>query len=264
VHRRYDRFRSNERIGETPAMWLRRDWTDADALAENQAPPSQFGLPADGWIYYEFDPTLVRPPAITRTENVEEQRRYDGLDLTVRKRFDERWRMNAALSWQRTVTDPEFCLDCTNVDKRLGRNTGTPWLIKLNGAYALPGGWSASANLQMYAGEDRPLLFEGPPRRSGGLNPTTGNPVTMAGVNLVAHPVGTVREPTRHMLDAQVEKSIAIGGGRTRLRLLATVFNALNVNTSRERINFLESTNFGDVISIQPPRIFRVQVGVAF
>jgi hypothetical protein len=75
--------------------------------------------------------------------------------------------------------------------------------------------------------------------------------------------VGSVREPARHMLDAQVEKTFLLGG-RNQLRLRATVFNVFNVNTSRQRINDLNSTRFGDVISIQPPRILRVQVTVGF
>jgi len=266
IHRLYDRFRNNNRIGETKDMWVAREWTDADAIAEGVDPPSMFGLPSTGWIYYEFNPALVRPAAVSRTENVVEDRRYDGVDLTVTKRFSDRWMLNGALTLQRRIDDPEFCFDCTNLDKRFGINNQTAWILKLNGMYALPGGWNASANLQMQQGQNRSINFDGPDDgfRSGGISSTSGNPLTLDGFSFTAHDFGTVREPTVHLLDAQVTKTFDLRGGRNRLSLMLSVFNVLNANTSRAFINDLNSSRFDEVTSILAPRVARVQASITF
>ena len=266
IHRKYDRFRSNIRIGETKDMWVPREWTDADAIAEGMEPPSQFGLPSDGWIFYEFNPNLVRPPGIFRFQNVEEERRYDGVDFTVTKRFSDRWMMNSAITVQRRIDDPNFCFDCTNNDKNEGFNNQTLYVVKLNGMYAFPGGWNASANLQIQEGGNRGIEFEGPPDgfRSGGISPNTGNPLTLDEVEFDAYPVRTVLEPVQHLLDAQVTKSFDLRGGRNRLNLIFSVFNVLNANTARSFENDLNDNDFGDITSILPPRVARVQASITF
>jgi len=266
IHRLYDRFNSSIRIGETKDMWVAREWTDADFIAEGLEPPSQFGLPSTGWIYYEFNPNLVRPPGITRTQNVAETRRYNGVDLTVTKRFSDRWMMNGALTVQRRIDDPDFCFDCTNQNKSFGINNQTLWILKLSGMYALPKGFNASANLQMQQGPNRGIQFDGPPDgyRSGGISSTSGNPLTLDDVRLTAYEVGTFREPMVHLLDAQVTKSIDLRGGRNRLSLIMSVFNVLNANTVRGYNNNLNSSNFDNVTSILAPRVARVQASITF
>ena len=44
IHRIYDRFRWNLRIGETADMWIPREWTAADAIADGNPIPAE-GLP---------------------------------------------------------------------------------------------------------------------------------------------------------------------------------------------------------------------------
>ena len=266
IHRVYDRFTSNIRIGETKDMWVAREWTDADAIAEGIDPPSSFGLPSSGWIYYEFNPNLVRPPGITRTQNVEETRTYDGVDFTVTKRFSDRWMMNAGITVQRRIQDPNFCFDCTNNDKIQGINDATLYLVKLNGMYALPKGFNVSANLQIQQGQSRGIGFDGPPSgyRSGGISSTSGNPLTLGSATFTAYEFGTFREPMVHLLDAQVTKTIDLRGGRNRLSLIFSVFNVLNANTVRGLENDLNDSDFGEVTSILAPRVARIQASISF
>jgi hypothetical protein len=272
IHRNFDRFNANIRVGETEDMWLRREWTDADFIAANLDAPSAFGLPSTGWIYWEFDPTVIRPENINNRANTEEKRSYDGVDFTVTKRFANRWMLNLAATVQASVTDPDFCayrnneFDCTNVNRTEGLNTGTKYLVKLNGMYALPRGWNVSANLQIKQGQNRGIGFDGPQTRSGGLN-AAGTSVLSLGsgaVTFTAYDHGTRREPLEHLLDAQVTKSFDLRGGRNRLSLIFSVFNVLNANTVRGLRNDLNNTNFGEITSILSPRIGRVQASITF
>jgi hypothetical protein len=268
IRRTYDQFRSDIRIGETKDMWIAREWTDADFIAEGEPSPGSLGLPSSGWIYYEFNPNLVRPANIELTQNVTEERTYDGVDFTVTKRFSDRWSMNAAITVQKRIEDPDFCFDCTNLDKTFGINDITKYIVKLNGSYALPGGWNASANLQMAQGQNRNITIDGPPSgyRSGGISSTTGNPLTLGGqgLNFTVNPYGTEREPLEHLLDAQVTKSFDLRGGRNRLNLVMSVFNVLNANTVRGYRNNQSLSNFGEVTSILAPRVARIQAAISF
>ena len=226
--------------------------------------------PTTGWIYYEFDPTIVRPPNVSNRANTSEKRHYDGVDFTVTKRFADRWMMNLAATVQENVTNPDYCTDCTNVNRREGFNTGTAYLIKLNGMYALPGGWNVSANLQMKQGQNRGISFDGPPTdyRSNGLGEEGYSNVPgadgLGAVSFTAYDYGTEREPLEHLLDAQVTKSFDLRGGQNRLSLIFSVFNVLNANTIRGLNNDLNSSNFGQINSILSPRIGRVQASITF
>jgi hypothetical protein len=272
IRRDFDRFNANIRVGETEDMWLRREWTEQDFLNEGLDPPSQFGLPTTGWIYYEFDPNVVRPEAVYNRSNVNEKRHYNGVDFTVTKRFADRWMANLAATVQTNVTDRDFCVyrnneyDCTNSDKSVGLNTGTLFLVKLNGMYALPGGWNASANLQIKQGQNRSIGFDGPQTRSGGLNSSGTSLLTLpnSAVTFQAYEYGTNREPLEHLLDAQVTKSFDLRGGKNRLSLIFSVFNVLNANTVRGLRNDLNNTNFGEITSILSPRIGRIQASITF
>jgi len=264
IHRLFDRGASNIRIGETKDMWVARTWNEQDFIDNGEEPPSQFGLPTTGWVYYEFDPTIIRPTNITRTENNPEERHYDGVDFTVTKRFSDRWMANAAITVQQNVTDPDFCFDCTNVDKSEGLATGTRYLIKINGMYAFPGGWNASANLQIQQGGNRGINFDGPSTRSGGLNSSGTSLLNLGGTSFTAYPYGTVRYPQVHLLDAQLTKSFDLRGGQNRLNLIFSVFNVTNANTIRSQTNDLNSTNFDVVSNILAPRVARIQASITF
>jgi hypothetical protein len=260
MYRLYDQFRTNVRIGETKEMWIAREWSDADFIAAGVDPPSQFGLPSTGWTYYEFDSTLVRPAAIARMQNVVEDRRYHGVDITVTKRLTGRWMLNAAITLQSRTQTPNFCLDCTNNDKIEGINDITAYIVKLNGMYLLPGGWRASANLQVQQGQDRAIFFDGPPSgyRSNGIGSLLG------AVSFTAYDYGTNREPLQHLLDAQVAKSFDLRGGPGSLSVTASVFNILNGNPVRGTNTDLNSVSFGQINAILAPRVARIQATLRF
>ena len=174
--------------------------------------------------------------------------------------------MNFATTIQSTKTPNDYCFNCTNVDKTEGRNTSTLYIVKLNGMYAFPGGWNASANLQIQQGGNRGIFFDGPPSgfRSGGISSTTGNPLTLGSQTFTAYPLRSQLEPVQHLLDAQVTKSFDLRGGQNRLNLIFSVFNVLNSNTARAFNNDLNSTNFDNVTSILAPRIARIQASITF
>jgi hypothetical protein len=260
MYRLYDQFRTNVRIGETKEMWIAREWSDADFIAAGVDPPSLFGLPSTGWTYYEFDPALVRPDAIARMQNVVEDRRYHGVDITATKRLAGRWMLNAAITLQSRRQTPNFCFDCTNNDKIEGINDITAFIVKFNGLYLFPDGWRASANLQIQQGQNQNTFFDGPPSgyRSGGIGSRLG------AVSFTAYEFGTKREPLQHLLDAQVAKSFELRGGSQSLSVTVSAFNILNANTVRGSNTNLNSLSFGQINDILAPRVARIQVSFRF
>jgi hypothetical protein len=136
--------------------------------------------------------------------------------------------------------------------------------MKLNGMYALPKGFNASANLQVQEGGNRGIFFDGPQTRSAGLNAAGTILLSLTALNFTAYESGSQRLPLVHLLDAQVTKSIDLRGGKNRLSLIFSAFNVLNANTIRGRNNDLNSANYDRVTSILSPRVGRVQASITF
>jgi hypothetical protein len=265
IYRYYDDFSYSPRIGELASHYVDRTWSDADFLAAGLDAPSQFGLPSTGWVYSEIDPTITRVPGTTRTTNNNEYRVYNGVDLTVTKRFSNKWMMNASLTVQdRKDHNITTIGDRSNDDKFEGKTTGTHYIMKLNGMYALPKGFNASANLQVQEGGNRGIFLDGPQTRSGGLNAAGTALLNLGALNFTAYENGSQRLPLVHLLDAQVTKSIDLRGGKNRLSLIFSAFNVLNANTIRGRNNDLNSANYDRVTSILSPRVGRVQASITF
>ena len=132
------------------------------------------------------------------------------------------------------------------------------WEGRVSGSYTFPHQILASANFEHRSGapQARQVLFTG------------GQAIRSIVVNV--EPIGSLRLPSTNLLDLRVAKRFTLGGARS-LEIRADVFNALNVNTTLERVlrsgpDFLR-TGFTTgattaVQSIVLPRI--VQLGASF
>jgi hypothetical protein len=243
VHRTYDRFIWTPGIDDTSANYIAKTWTD---------PVS--GLTS---TYYELKPGAGLSGFTETTNQPGRYLTYQGLDLMVRKRFGDRWMMNAALTLQSSIdhwpagsyTDP------TGIDKLNGQ-PGDPYLprylAKLNGRVLLPWGLGASATANIQDGFIRDIVFNGPPTRNG-LPFTT----------LMAAPQGATRYPALTMVDVQVDKTVKLSA-RMRLTLNAVVFNAFNAGTVLSAVNNLSLTTYGNVLSLVGPRVARFGATITF
>jgi Carboxypeptidase regulatory-like domain len=186
---------------------------------------------------------------------------YNGVILTVNKRYSNRWQLNSSLTLQNnpgynptgSYTNP------TGVQFQNGVSTLARYNFKANGSYQLPWGLQASANLNVNDGNTRTLTVTGPGNVYGG---TTG---TINYGTLEFQARDSVRYKSTTLLDAGVQKVIAFGGGRYRLKLMADAFNITNINTVRSYSSSnLSLATSSQISGIVAPRVFRISAQINF
>ncbi|HEX6322871.1 MAG TPA: hypothetical protein VFZ36_04025, partial [Vicinamibacterales bacterium] len=251
VYRKYDRGLQTFTIGYEPGApgypltnLYEGPLVHTDPQTGTQAP------------YYVIRQGAARPSglgSITVTDPDEED--YHGVDLTMNKRYSDRWQMNVALTLQ---TNPDYSAasasNPTGIEFREGVSTLSRYVFKVNGSYALPWGIMASGNFNMNDGSVRILEMDGPGDVYGG---TTGQ---ISYDELEFQDRDSERFDPAPLLDLAVHKTFALGNNeRFRLKLMFDMFNILNTNTiidySSDNIN---RTSFTAPEDIVPPRVFRV------
>jgi hypothetical protein len=197
-------------------------------------------------------------PAGGVLRNQDQRRSYQSLDISARKRYRDRWLMNASLILQDTrihygPADLAY-QDPTNVAQQDGAKAGTlnaNWSAKLSGMYSFPWGINASGFLNMRQGYPFNRTVQSP-SRTGALGQ----------VDVMIDNFGDTRLENFYQLDARVEKVIAFQGKR--VFLSADVFNLLNANTVLARRTRQNATNANDAQEILAPRVARFGVRVTF
>jgi len=202
------------------------------------------------------------------------EREYDGVEVTLEKRFSNNWSMNASYvySKSRGLIGTDFNDSWTgasyfdnpnahvnaygdfNLERRhqfkLNLLVRGPWGINIGAFYRMLAG-------RRYQRQIRSIDF--------GLDLNQGT------VTVNAEKRGTRKYPDLSILDLHLEKMFKIG--KIRLSLFADVFNVFNINTatslwatssSGTSINGIP-VNFGDTDDIyDPPRIFRLGSRIEF
>jgi hypothetical protein len=211
---------------------------------------------------YSLDPALVtrRDRIITNVEGLRSD--YDGVVLSVNKRFTSRWQMLAGLTLQShdgfahngTFTDTGTTTDFNNPNYQLNRAnsvvfTDIPWAFTLSGSYQLP-----------YA-----VVF------SGKYTARDGDPLNRT-LSVSGLPQGTETvwvqgrgedrtETVNKFVDVRFSKRVSIG--LARLEGTLDVFNLLNANHVVGQIEAIGST-IGRPNRILAPRIVRFGVTARF
>ena len=191
---------------------------------------------------------------------------YHGVDITMNKRFSNRWQGSVAITLQKnpgylpayTFTNP------TGVNFSDGASTIARYLIKANGAFQLPWDIMVSGNLNINDGATRTLSINGPGSVYGGVT-TTGAASTINYGTLAFEVPGTTRFKPTSLLDLGAQKVINFRGGKNRLKLMADAFNIFNVNTILGYSSSNRSlATFSAPNSIVPPRVFRIGASISF
>ncbi|HEX6164769.1 MAG TPA: hypothetical protein VFZ31_15470, partial [Vicinamibacterales bacterium] len=198
-------------------------------------------------------------PAQQIRRNAERTRRYHGLEMTAKKRFSERWMLNASANIQSTtyhyVAPDASYQDPTDVALLDGAQTGTSnarWIGKLSGLYVLPWqdiGISGFFNARQGYPFNRYLLS---PSRTGGIGT----------VNVDIDRWGDVRYDNFYQLDMRVEKQFTFG--RTKWAAAFDLFNVLNSNVVLGREDQMNSTRANFVEEVLAPRVARFGVRLNF
>ncbi len=212
--------------------------------------------PSYSVTYYQLPFTQ---PAQQIRRNAERTRRYHGLELTARKRFSDRWMVNASGNIQTTkyyYVGPDVSYqDPTDVALLDGAETGTAnarWVGKLTGLYVLPWqdiGISGFFNARQGYPFNRYLLS---PSRTGGIGTA----------NVDIDRWGDVRYDNFYQVDMRVEKQFTFG--RTKWSAAFDVFNVLNSNVVLAREDQMNSTRANFVEEVLAPRVARIGVRVNF
>jgi hypothetical protein len=200
-------------------------------------------------------------PAGTVLRNNDFTRDYNGIEITARRRFTNKWLMNSSFTLNSTVldyptvTDFSTTSDPTNFEFTNGADSGglngPRWTAKLSGMYALPWDMSIAAfyNLRDGLQFNRTILS---PNRTGSLGTASV---------LVAQQ-GTEHYPTFSQLDLHWSKSLRFGQRRLQFNVDGfNLTNAATVLTRQTRQNFAQA-NY--VTSILAPRVFRFGLKVNF
>jgi Carboxypeptidase regulatory-like domain len=259
IWRKYDRFFWSDNIGLTSA--------DYRAVAQTPTCPVA-GARCEPVTY--FEPTIPIPAAFVYTNIPDRWRNYNGVELTLTKRYADRWMASLSYAYNNAVDvfdSPDSYQDptctaaaCPGKQQYAPESGGSgidnvfpnaKWLIKANGLYTLP--WQEiglSANLNSRQGYPFPQSIQTPNR---------ANQAGQAQVSLDL--LGELRMDNVTSVDFRVDKTFTFARG---LRIVPSVdvFNLMNANTILARRRNQIAANANEVSGIIAPRVVRFGVKV--
>ncbi len=265
IYRRYDNGTAGYIIGFEPGA------AGFPAASVYETTSSAYVDPVTGKSgnYFMVKQGLARPSGASITATSLAYQTYQGVDLTLNKRYSDKWQLNIALTLQKrndfnpvgSFTNP------TGLEYYNGLNTGARYLFKVNGSYDLPWGIMASTNFNMNDGSQRTLVINGPGQVYGG---TTG---AISYSTLRFQPEDTTHLERTILWDLGLNKTFTFRGGQNRIKLTLDGFNVLNsapvLGFSSNNISEVGTTTnpvapMDRISSILPPRVFRVGVTLWF
>jgi hypothetical protein len=214
--------------------------------------------------------------------------KYDGLDLSVRKRMSNNFMLNAGLTLQKQkatydggdslafyigdggLNGQVFPFDPTNLpflndhpyafapggSGKSGVYPYSEWQLKLSGVYQFPWDISAGAFARYQQGYPYVLFAT---ITEGSLAPSLGTQSHL----ILVEPFGDRRFENIFTLDLQFEKGIDFGN-YGRLALSANVFNVTNTNTIIRRLRSVTSSSLNRIDELISPRALRIGARYSF
>jgi hypothetical protein len=162
---------------------------------------------------------------------------FNGLDLTLNKRFDRRWMLIGGVSLGHNEGDIFGTADLNNPNYQFRRGVlgnDVPVSLKLSGSYQAPYGVMVGAAFQHYTGF--------PETTSVSVGATTVA-LTQVTQSIVVQPRGTTRLPDVNLLDMNVKKIVRFNN-RFSAQPALEVFNLLNSNAIQARNTVLGPAYF--------------------
>jgi hypothetical protein len=264
IYRKYDRGLATYTLGYQPGA-------PGYPLSQIYRGPLTYTDPATGNVgeYYVVADGAMRPSgagSITMTDP--NYQVYNGVDITVTKRYSNRWQFNAAVTIQDNPQYfPEGSIDFINPTGSTYRNgisTIAKYVVKLNGSYDLPWGITGAANFNMFQGAARTLTINGPGNVYGGIN-AAGAATTISYATLEFQDRDATRFGDTKMLDLGLQKQISFGNDRYKLKLMVDLFNVFNTNEILAySSNNVNTASWTAPSSIIPPRVLRFGVRANF
>jgi hypothetical protein len=271
IYRRYDHGTSNYTLGFQPGA----PGFPQSSLYEST--PTTYTDPTTGRSgnYYVIRQGVMPPSGVgSITMTSLGYSTYQGVDLTLNKRYSDRWQLNVAFTIQKDLNYyPEGSFtNPTNIEYLEGFNSGARFLFKVNGSYDLPWGVMLSSTLNINDGANRTLSIDGPGPVYNGVN-ASGAATTTNLNTLNFQPTGTTRLEKTVLWDLGLNKTFTFRGGQNRIKVTLDGFNVLNTSPilgfSSNNISSLGSTSnpilpSERISSLLPPRVFRAGVTIWF
>ena len=194
---------------------------------------------------------------------------YKTIELSARKRFAQRWSMNASFSYTWThefgnnyannrfgtaISNFAFFGSFPSTPNEYTENHFTNWLVKFSGT--IDAGWDifVTPALKMSSGTPYGRSFP-----VAGCSTTVVTNCSNYGPQLVlVEPLGTRRQDNIAILDMRIEKKIVFAD-RGRLGLFLDIYNALNADTL-VNINWRSGGSFEKATTVVGPRILKFGV----
>ncbi|HWQ00352.1 MAG TPA: hypothetical protein VNK92_07760, partial [Vicinamibacterales bacterium] len=227
-------------------------------------PDGLAGTADDGTVRY-FDRTLPGTLNVITNDPTARQL-YKGLEVTLTKRFADRWQLLAGYTLSKATFERPSVATSPNafINAEGPIVNDRPHQLKVSGTYLLPYDVYLGANLRIQSG---------PP-----INRTVNVPLSFGGgtATIAVEPPGTHRLDPLRTLDLRAAKTFRLPAGRE-LELDLDVFNVTNANTAWEARSLtgrlrvrrggdpnaplLEHPQFLSPSQILGPRIVRFGVG---
>ncbi|MBP8273534.1 MAG: carboxypeptidase regulatory-like domain-containing protein [Acidobacteria bacterium] len=262
IYRKYDRGSASFSVGYEPGSGKNLADLYNPTVQTYKDPVSGLSAP-----YYITCTGCTRPSGLSSTTMTNPAYQiYHGVDITMNKRFSNRWQGSVAITLQKNPGyRPAYTfVNPTGIEFVDGASTLARYLIKANGAFQLPWDIMVSGNLNINDGATRTLTINGPGSVYGGVS-ATGAAQTISYGTLNFEQNGTTRLKPTSLLDLGAQKVINFRGGKNRLKLMLDAFNVFNVNTILGfSSNNRSASTFSSPNSIVPPRVFRIGASISF
>jgi hypothetical protein len=261
IWRKYDRFRWDDRVGFGSSDYEQVSFTPTAAACPQADARCQT-------ITY-WQPTVAIPALQMRTNIPDRHRNFNGFELTLRKRYANRWSANASYAYNAAKDywdSPAAYEDPTNINNLNGAEfapesggsgidnvfTNAKWLVKISGQYTAPLDINLAAFYNARQGYPFPQAI---------LTPSRAN---RAGTALVLlDPMGSVRLETFQTFDFKIEKPFNLGRG-IRVIPAIDVFNSMNAGSILARRRQQNATNANNISGVVAPRVARFGVRVTW
>ncbi|MEK6629364.1 MAG: hypothetical protein AABY89_01380, partial [Acidobacteriota bacterium] len=252
IWRKYDQFRWNDTVGLTSANYVARTVQATGCTVTGARCPQ---------VTY-WEPTIPIPSLRILTNQPDRYRNFNGFELTLRKRYANRWTMNASYAYNDSKDfwgSANAYEDPTNINMLSGAQyapesggsgidnvfINAKWLVKVSGQYTLP--WS-NINLAGFYN-----ARQGYPFPQAWLTPSRPN---LAGTTLVLlDPLGDVRQANLQTIDFKIDKAFKFG--KVSISPSMDVFNLTNAGTILARRRTQNATNANLISGVIAPRVIR-------
>jgi len=239
-----------------------RDWEKVQITDPYDGSTATFYNNLDPYRHSEL--YIVNPPGA--------ERKYDGLEVTLNKRYSHGWSLNA--SYVYANSRGLIALNRNDIDGTQSLGTSDLWVnpnahinaegrfpyerrhqLKITGLVNGPWGISIGGYFRHLSGQRWTRYI---------TSSFLGLKLNQLTETIKAEQRGTNGYPAINILDLRLQKTFKLG--KIRLNLFADIFNVFNDNTVVEK--YLDSSNpvveFGEDLSIVPPRVVRLGAKIEF